>query len=259
MDEIHSATERPAYDKFISMSEARGPLARNFARQILETTAPFLPAPRKDLRVLDIGCGYGHTALELARECGYVVGLEPSTELVATAAGLKSATGVDNIEFRAGGIYELSDDASYDLVILDNVLEHLSDQARALEIISHCMKDRGVLYILVPNKLWPIEVHYRLPFLSYLPLSLANVYLRMSGRGTDYTDASYAPSYFGLKRLLKARKEWSFHFVLPADVSLAAAGPKWHYRLGVGLIRRIPALWVISKAFLVVVVKNPVR
>jgi hypothetical protein len=109
-----------------------------------------------------------------------------------------------------------------------------------------------VLYVLVPNKLWPIEVHYRLPFLSYLPLGVANWYLRATGRGTDYTDASYAPSYFRLRRLLRAQPELTSEFVLPARIELTAGGARWHYRWGVRAIRACPLLWAISKAFLVV-------
>jgi hypothetical protein len=95
-----------------------------------------------------------------------------------------------------------------------------------------------------------------LPFLSYLPLSLANRYLRWTGRGTDYTDASYAPTYWRLNRLLRARPELEYHYVLPADVALTTAGGSWLYRTGIAAIRRWPALWAISKAFLVIVVKH---
>jgi hypothetical protein len=93
--------------------------------------------------------------------------------------------------------------------------------------------------------------------LSYLPLPLANLYLQWTGRGTDYTDASYAPTYWRLNRLLRARKELSFSYVLPADLSLTTSGNAWHYRLGAAAIRCCPLLWAISKALLVVVKKRP--
>jgi hypothetical protein len=98
-----------------------------------------------------------------------------------------------------------------------------------------------------------------LPFLSYLPLSLANFYLRITGRGEDYSDACYLPTYWGLKKLLQERSEIRWQFVLPSDVTLATKGRSLHYRyyrLGVELIRRFPFLWAISKSFLVVGVKE---
>jgi SAM-dependent methyltransferase len=245
------ASSRPSYDAGKhAMLESRAPQARAFAKQILETVRPFV-TPRT---VLDVGCGYGHTAYELARTCETVVGIEPYAELAQH--GIELARDRPNLEIRNQGIYELEDVSRFDLIVLDNVFEHLPDQPRALSKLSAALRPGGALYLLMPNKLWPIEVHYRLPFLSYLPVPLANRYLRLTKRGTDYTDASYAPTYFALRRLLAAHPELSYHFVLPADVSLAAGGGALHYKVGVAAIRRFPALWAISKAFLVVAVKH---
>jgi len=238
------------------MIDIRAPLAERFAKQILQTCRPFLPAPPQELDVLDVGCGYGHTAVELARSCHLVVGIEPTPRMHEHALQLQAASGLTNLAFRRLSLYDLREVAKYDLVVLDNVFEHLPDQPLALQQISTCLKPGGVIFLLVPNKLWPIEVHYGLPFLSYLPLRMANVYLRITGRGKDYTDASYAPTYFRLKRLLRARPELSFQFVLPADPLGATCGNALHYRFGIAAIRRFPILWVISKVFLVVAVKR---
>ena len=112
-----------------------------------------------------------------------------------------------------------------------------------------------MVYLLLPNKLWPMEVHYNLPFLSYLPLPLANLYLPVRAR-KDYTDASYSPTYWKLRRMLRDRGELDFGFMLPADLSLATNGNSWLYRNGVHAIQRFPFLWCISKAFLVVAKKR---
>jgi len=247
--------DQPQYDRFVAMEAVRGPLAAGFARQILATCQPFLDRPASDLRVLDIGCGYGHTARELARHTRHVIGIEPSHSLYVAAEELGATANLPNLEYRPLGVYHLGDREAFDLVVLDNVLEHLPDHPRAIETISHVLAPGGVAYILVPNRLWPIEVHYHLPLLGYLPLPLANLYLHMTGRGTDYTDASYAPTYWRLNRLLRSRKELSFSYVLPADLSLTTSGNAWHYRLGIAALRRWPMLWAISKALLVVAKK----
>ncbi len=246
----------PPYVEAQRVLGQRAPRAAAFADQILRTVGPYLPAPPEQLRVLDVGCGYGHTAVELARRCLRVVGIEPCPSLFGHAQRLGEAEGLPNVAFRRQPIAELCERACFDLVVLDNVLEHLPDQALALRQVSRVLRGGGVAYILVPNKLWPLEVHYRLPFLSYLPLRLANLYLRWTGRGTDYTDASYAPTYWGLNRLLRQCPEMTFRYVLPADVSLATHGRSWHYRAGVAALRRCPWLWAISKVFLVVGVKR---
>lgn len=245
--------EHPAYDL---MPDQRGPRASGFAHQILQTVQPFLSTPIAQLRVLDVGCGYGYTSVELARQCRQVVGIDASNMLIEHARVLRLQSQLRNIEFYCHPAEELHDIAHYDLVILDNVLEHLPDQPAALRRISQSLKPGGVVFILVPNKLWPMEVHYRLPFLSYLPLRLANFYLRLTGRGADYSDASFAPTFFGLNRLLRHCEGVSFRYVLPADLSLATMGQSLHYRLGAAAIRRCPWLWIVSKMFLVVGVKQ---
>jgi len=246
---------RPDYDLGYDMEAVRGPLASGFARQILATCEPHLSRPAAELRVLDIGCGFGHTARELARHCRHVVGAEPNGPLHATAERVRDAAGLPNLEFRQQGIYELDGRDQYDLIVLDNVLEHLPDQPRAVEIVVRLLAPGGVAFVLTPNRLWPFEVHYGLPFLSYLPLRWANAYLKLTGRGGDYTDASYSLTYWGLNRLLRRFPGLEFRYTLPADISLATCGSAWHYRLGVAAIRRLPWLWTISKALLVLLKK----
>lgn len=246
---------RPAYDEGDqAMLAQRAPRARAFAKQVLDTSGPYLP--ERPLSVIDVGCGYGHTAVELARQCERVVGIEPFDEPAAFAKELAAASGLRNLEIRQQSLYELPEREAFDLAVLDNVFEHLPDQVGALTKLSTALRPGGVLYLLMPNKLWPIEVHYHLPFLSYLPLTFANRYLQLTGRGQDYTDASYAPTYFKLRRLLDAHPELTYRFVLPADISLAANGNALYYRLGVAAIKRFEWLWAISKAFLVIAVKN---
>ncbi len=250
-------SDRPAYDRGDrAMLRERAPRAASFARLIVETSAPFLPAAVEELSVLDVGCGYGHTALELARRCGSAIGIEPSAALYEHAEGLRRESARQNLEFRRQSVYDLDDRECYDLIVLDNVLEHLDDQPRALARMERALKPGGLLFIIVPNRLWPIEVHYRLPFLSYLPLAWANRYLRLTGRGEDYTDASFAPTYWGLRRLLRGQHDLRHHFVPPCDVSLATLGHTRRYAVGVAAIRRFPWLWAISKVFLVIAVKR---
>jgi SAM-dependent methyltransferase len=249
-------SDRPAYDEFTNFRASRDALATSMARQALLTTRPWLPKPATELDVLDVGSGYGGTSMALAQQCASVVALEPAAQLHESAV---EAAGdrFDNLELVHGGIEELAREEAFDLVVLDNVYEHLPDQEAALAAVTRAMRPGGVLYLLVPNKLWPVEAHYKLPFLSWLPLRWANRYLRWSGRGTSYDDASYAPTYWSLRRALGSHPELDFRFVLPGDPVATKAGRRMHYRLGMWFLGRVPSLWCISKALLVVAVKRP--
>lgn len=228
--------------------------ADSFARQILLTCATDLPHPVEELDVLDVGSGYGYGAVVLARRCRSVMGLEPMADLHEAAVEL--AEDVPNLAFRHCGVEGLADETRYDLIVLDNVYEHLPDHELALELIDRALRPGGVVYLLMPNRLWPLEVHYSLLFLSWLPLRVANRYLRLSRRGVDYTDASYAPTWWGLRRALRKRSDWSWRFTLPADPAATHLGVPVHYRLGMAALLRAPWLWSISKSFLVVVKKR---
>ncbi|QDT98567.1 class I SAM-dependent methyltransferase [Gimesia aquarii] len=246
---------RPGYDLHRPMQEHRATRAQGLAEQALSACKPFLLSEQTSaLALIDVGCGYGHTLLEYAKHFNAVVGLEPSFPLFQEADRLTQD--VHNITVRNSRAELMNENSTYDVVVMDNVLEHIEHQATSLENIVRSLCPGGIAYIVVPNKWWPIEVHYGLPFLSYLPLSLANWYLRLSGRGHDYRDASYAPSYFSLRRMLRRISCISFHFVVPEDVSTARLGQKLHYRFGVWLLRRFPFLWPVSKIFVVVIKKE---
>ncbi len=245
----------PEYERNSKKMMERSDLSADFARQIEMTAGPSLDVPFASCDVIDIGCGYGYTAAELAKKCSNVVGIEPNEMLATAARKVFRERSLTNASVRQLPVGQLDDVECFDLAVMDNVLEHIDDQPDALWRLSRCLRPGGVAFILVPNKFWPIEVHYGLPFLSYLPLPLATRYLRASRRGSDYRDASYAPSYRRLWKLLTARPELDSRLTLPADVSLAEGGQSLIYRAGIGLIQRFPPMWMVSKSFLVVAKK----
>ncbi len=236
------------------MLARRAELGVRFARQIAATVADDLSGALADLDVLDLGCGYGYTAAALAETARSVVGVEPSAALATHAAELATKRFGDSGRLRVvhGGHDQLAAwPARFDLVVMDNVFEHIADQRAALGHVATTLRPGGVLYLLVPNRLWPIEHHYGLPALGWLPLPLANAYLRASGRGQSYDDAAFAPTRASLAALLDSSGAFDWRLQLPADLSLTqGSGPL--YRLGAAALRRAPALWTISKALLVV-------
>lgn len=248
---------RPGYDHYRPMDAQRSPLANGFAQQIVLTCEPFSKRPIAQWDVMDVGCGYGSTSLALAEQVRSVVGIEPSPHIWAVANSRLCASKVTNVKVLRASIADVVFEDSFDLVVLDNVLEHVESQEESLAIVRRSLRQDGLVYILVPNKAWPWEAHYGLFGLGWLPPRLANLYLTASGRGTDYSDASYAPTYWRLRRLLD-RGGWNYEFVLPAVPSATVAGDRLHYRIGMRLLRRWPSLWCASKALLVVASKDEV-
>src|SRR6201994_2332055 len=73
----------------------------------------------KGLKVLDLGCGDGTTALPAARLGADVLGVDIASNLVAAGNARAAAAGLDNLRFEEGDASALDglDDDSFDLVV----------------------------------------------------------------------------------------------------------------------------------------------
>jgi SAM-dependent methyltransferase len=103
-------------------------------------------------RVLDCGCGMGFQLLAMSRLRRLeLVGLDPDPERLAYAA----AEGVP-AELVQGDAQQLPfADASFDAVLMTEVLEHVPDDRRALREVLRVLRPGGVLALSVPNARYP--------------------------------------------------------------------------------------------------------
>jgi SAM-dependent methyltransferase len=114
-----------------------------------ENSAGFLLAHlRDDFVVLDVGCGPGNISADLASRVphGTVTGIDQSADVVARASRDHPLDVHPNLSFQVGDVFALPyDDASFDVVYVHQVLQHLSDPVAALKEMRRVLRAPGVL------------------------------------------------------------------------------------------------------------------
>jgi 2-polyprenyl-3-methyl-5-hydroxy-6-metoxy-1,4-benzoquinol methylase len=101
---------------------------------------------RTSLELLDVGCGSG-TLLSLLKNRGFRVrGVDFSSEAAAIA---KSE---NDIEVQVGSVEDVHfPDASFDVVTLFHVMEHVTNPRRVLSEVSRILRPNGAVILQVPN------------------------------------------------------------------------------------------------------------
>lgn len=124
----------------------------------------FVQRVRKGERVLDVGCGNGALAHDLATQAGaYVVGIDIDPANVHTAQVRHAHPNITYIHGDA--LRDLPANENFDVIVLSNVLEHLKQRVDFLRKLAALYQPRVVL-IRVPN----YERDWRVPLWDELRL-----------------------------------------------------------------------------------------
>jgi SAM-dependent methyltransferase len=99
--------------------------------------------------VLDVASGEGFGSALLGRVASQVVGIDVSVEAVRHAS---ANYGSDTVSFSVGDCVDMPiSDASVDVVVSFETLEHIADQDRFLSEVKRVLRPGGVLAISTPN------------------------------------------------------------------------------------------------------------
>jgi SAM-dependent methyltransferase len=106
-------------------------------------------------RVLDAGCGAGYGSAELARAAQWVVGVDRAAEAVDFARANYS---LPNLLFEQASCTALPHpEASFDLVVAFEVIEHLEDWRDFLAEARRLLAPGGQFIVSTPNRLYYTE------------------------------------------------------------------------------------------------------
>ncbi|MDD4878246.1 MAG: class I SAM-dependent methyltransferase [Candidatus Nanoarchaeia archaeon] len=131
--------------KHLSKNPIMKCVLRKFKKDIVH--AVYLASPKK---ILDIGCGNGFITKEIAKAFpkAKITAVDIEREKIDYADRYNSS---GNIKYITGNIFNLPfKKSSFDLVICNEVLEHISDYKKAIEILA--MLSSKCLLVSVPNE-----------------------------------------------------------------------------------------------------------
>ena len=149
--------------------------------------------------MLDLGCGLGEYVRAFERAGAYALGCDVANDRLVEgrsrgAWGLLAAGG-EALPFR---------DGSLDVVVLNEVIEHVADEAATLREVRRVLAPDGHAVIYAPNRLYPFETHGvvlgsryvfgNIPFVNWLPRRLRD---RLVPHARAYGADDWAPLLAG--------------------------------------------------------------
>jgi ubiquinone/menaquinone biosynthesis C-methylase UbiE len=120
--------------------------AELYRTYIAEHAAAFVPTPPH--RILDLGCGVGHLAIELHSlyPQAELVGIDRSAEALAAAREIPSLTS-PQVTFVLGNVQEALPPGPFDLVYASLILAYLNDLEGTLDRIYTALAPGGTLWV----------------------------------------------------------------------------------------------------------------
>lgn len=110
-------------------------------------------------RVLDVACGAGYGTNLLAQVAAKATGLDIDPAAIRRAAKKYQA---ENLTFLAGDCCEMPFEAgSFDVVVANEVIEHIEEQDRFIEEAKRVLVPGGTLLVSTPNR--PVYNRYKTP------------------------------------------------------------------------------------------------
>jgi ubiquinone/menaquinone biosynthesis C-methylase UbiE len=162
-------------DEFVAYYEQASLSAQTLQRyaqiqDLILRTMPSISTANVD--VVDIGCGAGTQAMMWAERGCRVRGLDVNERLISLARTRSAERRLD-INYVTGTATDLPwADASSDVCILPELLEHVANWQRCLSEGSRILRPGGVMYLSTTNRLCPIQQEFNLPMYSWYPSAL---------------------------------------------------------------------------------------
>jgi SAM-dependent methyltransferase len=165
-------------------------IVRDDGEALLDQLAAFWRIPARAL-VLDVGSGVGSFVLGCRRRGLRAFGIEPDRiGQGGTLSSVQIARRRIEKQVFAVAVGESLPfaDRRFDLITMNQVMEHVADQVAVLREALRVLKPGGAVYVACPNYLRFYEPHYKIFWFPLLPKMLGRLFLRLRGRNPVLLD-----------------------------------------------------------------------
>ena len=140
-------------------------------------------AGKKTNRILDIGCSNALVLDTVVEELipNFAVGIDMDAAVAPAPTPKRVVLIGDAMQLPLSS-------ASMDVVICNHTYEHVPDPHKLFAEIDRVLVPDGLVYFSAMNASWPMEPHYHLPFLHWLPERIAKAILRTRGFPAGYLE-----------------------------------------------------------------------
>jgi ubiquinone/menaquinone biosynthesis C-methylase UbiE len=181
-------------------------------RRALNDLQPMIPARQRFARILDVGCGFGHSFHELAQrfQPDVIVGLDADPGLIERA-GPQAQSCAAKVALQAGNAAAMPwPDASFDMVYCHQTFHHIVAQEEALAEFFRVLKPGGVLLFAESTRKYIHSLQIRLLFRHPMDVQrTAEAYTAMIRQaGFDLPDERISLPYLWWSRPDMGFLEW---------------------------------------------------
>ncbi len=165
----------------------------------------------KNLKILDIGSGYGGTIFNFIGNGNEIYSVE------IDEFKLKHQPEDISIKKFLTDAYNLPFDEKFDLIILQDFIEHIENPHHFLSYIKTYLKEDGIIYLSTPNRLSIINIlsdpHWGFPFISLCSRKIIKKIFLPFFRRSEMTRKDIA-QLLSLKDLIRIFNDLNFEYTL---------------------------------------------
>jgi len=113
---------------------------------------------KEGMKALDVGCGTGILACEVAKNVGQVIGIDISKEQIDLARSLAVGKHIHNVEFRQMSAHDIGNlEEKFDLIYFRYVLQHVKEAPKIIKRAASLLNKGG---LIVCDELADTETFY---------------------------------------------------------------------------------------------------